>query len=470
MPELKRKWNKIYQSLHHKNYLPIFNQSLINLSYTGSLSNSGWPNSMFSVRNKTFTEISFPSTIQNVYPGFSAVDKKNETGNSSEESISSLKMSVNHQVKPTLALSSPLFSDSATSKETRLLMADSIALQCQLQEEIPWQSNSVPSIMEALHECVSGDDTAMMLLVEGSDCVAKRRLASVVAKSFFGFKDKIIWIKRNSSFCATATLLDALKKDTKCVVLIEDFCRMNADFIESFTDAIKIGTLKGKLGEEVSLTDAIFILTTSECSNLKDANDINNVVTMKLCAHDASSSSDAKRRSESDLGSLSKKPRKEEHSFDLNFKVDSDIEEDAVPSDLTQEAEFNSFHLPQELLNSTVKLTLNACYGLYHEVKVNLLLKLHRAFDEVQNAKDEKWQLFIDPEVAEELMQASGLFLESFFEKWVREVLQPSLLTAERGGNLRLRLEGEERRNIEEFGFMSSVLPNKIKMGLCCSL
>lgn len=62
--------------------------------------------------------------------------------------------------------------------------------------------------------------------------------------------------------------------------------------------AIKIGTLKGKLGEEVSLTDAIFILTTSECSNLKDANDINNVVTMKLCAHDASSSSDAKRKSE----------------------------------------------------------------------------------------------------------------------------------------------------------------------------
>lgn len=67
-------------------------------------------------------------------------------------------------------------------------------------------------------------------------------------------------------------------------------------------------------------------------------------------------------------------------------------------------------------------------------------------------------------------MQASGLFLDSFFEKWMREVLQPSLLTAQRGGNLRLRLEGEERRNIEEFGFMSSVLPNKINVELCCSL
>ncbi|XP_042410444.1 protein SMAX1-LIKE 4-like [Zingiber officinale] len=191
---------------------------------------------------------------------------------------------------------------------------------------------------------------------------------------------------------------------------------------------------------------------------------------MKLCAPDTSSPYDAKRKSESDVGSLSKKPRKEEHSFDLNFTVNSDIEEHTVPSDLTQEAEFNSRRLPQELLNSTVQLTLNACCGQYHEVKVNLLLKLHRAFDEMQNAKDEKWQLFIDPEVVEELTQAAGLFLESFFEKWVREVLQPCLLTVQRGGNLRLRLEGEERRNIEEFGFMASVLPNKINIELCCNL
>lgn len=434
------------------------------MDYTGSLStsNSWWPGCFFSNQNKTFiaqNSSSFSAPVENLYPGFSVVDKKTKTGNSSEGSFSSLKISTDHQVKTTLALSNPSFSDSATSKNlTRLLMADPTVLQRQLQVEIPWQSKSIPLIMEALHECVSGDKKSMMLLIKGTDFVAKRRLASVIAKSFFGSTDKIIQIKQNGSCCAT--LLDALIKDQKRVVLIEDFCQMKTDFIKSFTDAIKFGSFKGNAGEEVSLADAIFILTTSKCSKLKDASRINKVVMMKLCA----SSCYTQRKLESDLERLAKKPRKEDHSFDLNFVVNSNTEEENVPSDLTQEAECISFHLPQEFLKSTVQLNLDAGHNEHQEVKANLLLKLHRAFEEVQTGNDGTAQLFIDPEIAEELMQASDLFSESFFEKWVTEVLHPSLLTAAKGRNLRLSLDGKERWNAEEFGFMASVLPNRINV------
>ncbi|KAG6508260.1 protein SMAX1-LIKE 4-like [Zingiber officinale] len=456
LQELRRKWNKLCESLHSKNShlcSPFFNQSVTHKSYTRSLSHTWWP-------SKDFVKPHSVSISTPIYK----LNKRSPTMNSSEASFNSLTMSTNQQNKITVALSSPLFSDSATSKDqTRLPMADPTNLQHQLQEEIPWQSNNIPLIMEALHDCISGVKKVVSLLIQGSDHIAKRRLALVMARSIFGSTDRLIHIKQNDSCCET--IMDAIRKAQKCIILVEDMDRMSDNFVKSFTDSLK-GSLKATQGdEEASITNVIFILTTSQVTKFKNANNIKSVVMMKLCADDASSFGDAKRKIENDLGSRSKRLRKEEQVFDLNFEPYYDIEEvHAVPSDLTQETECISFHLPQELLKSTVQLTLNAGTGQHQEFKFNLLTKLDRAFKEVQHGKDRKGQLFVDQGVTEELMQASAFFLESFFAKWVREVFQVSLQTVQEGGSLRLSLEGKET-DIEAFGFMASELPNRIKCG-----
>lgn len=434
---------------------------------------------MFSNQNKNLIEphpVSFSATSLKLNAGFSstAVDKKNETGNwqertesnqwLSEASLNSLKMAANQQVMTALALYSPLYSDSATSKDqTRRWMAEPLDLGRQLQENIPWQSEAIPSIVEALHDCRNGDKKVVRLLIQGNDHVAKRRLARVMAESFFGSPNKLIQInQRNSSTTGEdsclETLIDALRKEPKCVVLIEDVNRMHCNFVNSFTGALKVGSFKDSFGGEVSLGDAIFVLTTSKLTKFDVAN---NVVNMRFCVED-SSPRDAKRRPETDLQNISKKGRTGESSFDLNMQPSEDSEEDAVPSDLTHETECISLHLPQELLEATAQLTLDAGSHQFQEMKLNLLSKLHRAFEEIpSDDNDKKGHLFIDPTVGEELMEASGSFSESFFEHWVREVFQVSLQSIKKGRNVRLSLEGEERR-VQESGFMGSVLPHCI--------
>ncbi|KAG6484134.1 hypothetical protein ZIOFF_060928 [Zingiber officinale] len=301
------------------------------------------------------------------------------------------------------------------------LPVELLDLQRQLQEEIPWQSNSIPAIMKALHDCSTGDKV-MALLIKGSDYIAKRRVALVMARSIFGSTDKLIRIKRDDSCCKI--VMGAIRRAAqKCIVLVEDIDRMSDHFVKPFTDALKVGSFKDGLGEEVCLADAIFILTTSQVTRLKSANDVSR-------DEDASSSSDLERSS--------KRLRTEDHGrFDLNFEPYVNVEE---------ETECISFHLPRELLQTSVQLSLNAGVGQYQELKVSLLTKLHRAFEEMQNGKVRKGNLVVDPEVAEELMQASGFFLESFFEKWAREVIRANLQTArDGGGNVRLSLQGRER-------------------------
>lgn len=483
MVELKRKWNKLCQSLHHSQahlYPPLFNQSLISSrNYSKPSSNSWWSSGLVSNQNKNLIEphpVSFSATSLKLNAGFSsnAVDKKNETGNwqertesnqwLSEASLNSLKMAANQQAMTALALYSPLYSDSATSKDqTRRSMAEPLELGRQLQENIPWQSEAIPSIVEALHDCRNGDKKVVQLLIQGNDHVAKRILARFMAESFFGSPSKLIQIKRRNSSrngedSCLETLIDALRKEPKCVVLIEDVNRMHCNFVNSFTDAMKVGSFKDSFGGEVSLDDAIFVLTTSKLTKFDVAN---NVVNMRFCVED-SSPRDAKRRPETDLQNISKKGRTGESSFDLNMQPSEDSEEDAVPSDLTHETECISLHLPQELLEATVQLTLDAGSHQFREMKLNLLSKLHRAFEEIpSDDNDKKGHLFIDPVVGEELMEASGSFSESFFEHWVREVFQVSLQSIKKGRNVRLSLEGEER-HVQESGFMGSVLPHSI--------
>ncbi|WOL08552.1 protein SMAX1-LIKE 4-like [Canna indica] len=470
--DLRRKWNKLCRSLHHSSQTHLYPPLLKN--YSKSLSNSWWPSSLVSNQSNSFLEshlvsVSVPATNRNAGFSITAVDKKTKAGNS-HESYNSLKMSANEQLKTSLALSSLLFSDSATSKDqTRVLIADMVGLQKQLQEEIPWQSNTIPSIMEALYECVNSDKKTIRLLIQGSDHIAKRKLALLMADSFFGSTDKLVHVNQttlsNKGKSCLEILIDALRKDQKCVFLIEDIDRMPVNFIESFKESLKVGCFEDKFGGEVSLGDAIFILTTSKSTKFKDDDCNSNSVVMMRLQVEYQSTCDAKRKSPepaSELQNRLKKARTSDHSFDLNFQANEESdEEEAVPSDLTHETDCISLHLPHKLLESTVQLTLDAGSDQFEEVKANLLVKLHRSFNEIQSAKDETGQLLIDPVVAEQLMKASGSFLGGFFESWAREVFRASLLNVRMGGKLRLSLEGKER-NIEEFGYMSSVLPKTI--------
>ncbi|RZS09639.1 hypothetical protein BHM03_00040738 [Ensete ventricosum] len=444
--------------------------SCIGKNLTRSSSYPWWPNS-----NQSKNSMRTTPELDGGLP-FDMVDSRNGTGNWQEReeskpnypevSLHSLRSAGTLDVGVTLSLGSAAVSDSATSNKQKEMMADHRELTRKLLENMPWQSEIVPSIVEAL---TSSENKGVRLLLQGNDCVSKRRLARVVVEHFCGSEERFIHInmRRRASKCSSCgeILEEAWEKESKLVVFMEAIDRADTSFIRSLVDVLKMGAFETSSGQEVCLTETTFILTTSSSAGIGDAGEgSNDVIKMKLEAEEPSTNKDLKRKeAETEQQEKPKRPRTGGCTLDLNLLAEGEDEE-AVPSDLTNETDCGNSRLPSELLELiTARFAMDADLERLRPASENLVSKLRRAFDEVRSGGGEEiGELLIDGAAVAELMAAAGSFLEGIFERWVREVFQTCLRRVERGGNVRLRAEGKVG-NVAEFGFMSSLLPKRME-------
>ncbi|CAL9091552.1 unnamed protein product [Musa textilis] len=469
--ELKRKWNSLCRNLHHirrsqtlLHPSSILNQSSIGKNLSCSSSYPWWPNS-----NQSESSTQTTPDLDGGSP-FDMIDSRNGTGNWQEReeskpvSLHCLRSAGNLDVGVTLSLGSAVVSDSATSNKQKEVTTDHRELTRKLLENMPWQSEIVPSIVEAL---TSSENKGVRLLLQGNDCVSKRRLARVMVEHFGGSEERFIHIdmRRRASKCSSCGVIleEALEKDSKLVVFMEDIDRADTSFIRSLVDVLKMGAFETSSGQEVCLTETTFILTTSSSAGIGDGGEgSNDVIKMKLQAEEPSTNKDLRRKAETEQQNKPKRPRTGDCTLDLNLLAEGEDEE-AVPSDLTNETDCGNSRLPSELLDLiTARLAMEADLERLRPASENLVSRLRRAFDEVRSGGGgEIGELLIDGAAVAELMAAAGSFLEGIFERWVREVFQTCLRLVERGGNVRLSAEGKVG-NAGEFGFMSSPLPKWI--------
>lgn len=357
-------------------------------------------------------------------------------------------------VKTTLALGSPAFSDTASSMDQRSgVRVNRGELSRKLQENIPWQSETVPAIVEALLDGQSKN--GIWLLVQGTDRIAKRRLARVAAESFCGSADKLVRINARSSVGGVAELAEAMREDPKVVILFEDIDQAKGEFIRIMSQSIKTGYLMDPFGREVDLSHAVFILAASSSGNLdSDDESHGRVLRMRLCIEEISSSDHKRKNSESDSPPNQNNNKKKMKSSEA--ELDLDLNVSAEGSDLTHEIEGNNVgvQLPDGLLEAiSAAITMDeAPGGGAGRSEQSIVARLSSAMD---------GRLVVDRTAAEGLAGAMGWFLESEFERWVKEIFELSVATVRNGGKVRLGVEGKDG-NVAECGFMGTVLPRRI--------
>ncbi|XP_059634574.1 protein SMAX1-LIKE 4-like [Cornus florida] len=519
--ELKRKWNRLCQSLHqgrhthnHPNSSLFNNQGLIGKGYSYASSYPWWPNQ--SSISPYSNSISFadsalkPSQSASSLPRFRRqqschIEFSFSNGNHKhqpvEPSLDSLKNTEGKEVKITLALGNSLFSDAGKLAQSR----DHEEMCKFVQENVPWQAELIPSIVKALIDSKSIKKESW-LLIEGNDIVGKRRLARAIAESMFGSVDSLFCINmRNGDHRmspSSEVLERAFRNHEKLVVLVEDVDFADAQFIKFLADGFETGKFGESSKREGDFGQTIFILTKGEPTSYEDDNkSSNSVIQMKLQLNETipnsgTSSFDHKRKAEWELPNKAKSPRmneKEHSSFiavengnskkeftrqlssntlDLNIRADEDEEDGSKPgdlspisSDLTRETG-NDLQNPVgflELINNRFIFDWNSTRD--GQMREMFLFKIKGCFEEVFGSKN-LGSFTVEEMLLEEVLFGSGCFLNSLFEKWLENVFQTSLQTVKIGGkenmSVRLCFGGKGESSLGN-GFMGSSLPKKIQ-------
>ncbi|KAL1363666.1 hypothetical protein HN51_011870 [Arachis hypogaea] len=508
--ELKRKWNRLCNCLHHSKQLGQYGNNNNAKIYPYNSSYPWWPNQNTLFPDSNSTSISFADPVlphhhhhnsnnnhhhhHHLVPRFrrqqscSTIEFNfTEVTQKKQESITRSATLDNQEVNISLALGNSTFRDDDGSGQT--LVLQSRAHICKvLQENVPWQSETLPSIAEALVELDSGITTKKQwFLLQGNDFVGKTRLARAIAESVFGFglvdnhDDVFLHLDMKKVGHSSVTifpevLATSLRTKEKLVVLIEDFDLADSRFKKFVGDefeASKFGNLSKK---DENLKQAIFILTSGEVdgdevikNKDKDSSVMNLVfkIETKASTMDFSSSSLAadcylghkKRRAhELDLfGKINKSPRIEENeenlllqgqvnkkkdfsrqsssnTLDLNMKADEedydDGEEDEsspISSDLTRDTMAEHMNSNGFLESIENRFEFNQSPARLKEKEELFLNKIKESFDEVFEKK-KMVKFNVDEKVIEEIGVGCGNFTNSVFEKWLKDIFQNKLL------------------------------------------
>ncbi|KAM0942847.1 putative Clp, repeat (R) domain, P-loop containing nucleoside triphosphate hydrolase [Dioscorea sansibarensis] len=441
---LKRKWSELCQANHPS----MFGQNIAEKRYTYA-SRHPWWSSGSPPCNQINAKL-LESTTQEL------IGISSSSGNDSSEcqarKESKLRLCASKDVRTTLALASPLFSDSATSENQREgLVANPQELCRRLQEDIPWQSEIIPSMVESLLDSISSENRCTCLLIRGTDHIGKRRLAKTVSEILYGSTQSLFYINMkktaNIPFPSANTIFETLKKDPKGVVLIEDVDQAHTDFLKNLAKNIK------QIGFECP---AIFIFTTTSTSTNTNFNR-DRVLQMRVKIEEPKIDEDQ----ENELWNKSKKIRQQKIT-NLDLNISAVAEED--DSGLTQEVEDRGFGLSPEFLELIgLHFTFNAGSDWSQRVMESFSLKLHRFFEDVQSDKgDKEWCFSVDKRALEGMVEASDMMMERWFDEWLREVFQRSLRLFKKGGKVRLSIDRGKEGNAMEGGFEGSLLPNRI--------
>lgn len=170
-----------------------------------------------------------------------------------------------------------------------------------LSEKVSWQDEAVYAISETVDFCKNGQGRkrgsskgSIWLSFSGPDKVGKRRIAAALAEAIFGSKLNLLRVDFDSvdKGSCSSTLFDRqdlrsddlklrgktivdyifeeLSKKPQSVVLLENIDK--ADFIvqNSLSQAVRNGKLPDSRGREISISNAIFVITSRELKVYKE--------------------------------------------------------------------------------------------------------------------------------------------------------------------------------------------------------
>ncbi|XP_023537625.1 protein SMAX1-LIKE 4-like [Cucurbita pepo subsp. pepo] len=518
--ELRKKWNRFCSSLHRDGSA----QSLMGKSFSYCSSYPWWPK--FDESNSiSFTDNQTPKPLQssNLVPRFRRqqscttieFDFGNATTKQSQDrespSLNSLKHMVGKEVKITLALGNPLFYDSSAESmemesERKTERGEILKV---LQENVPWQSESLPSIAEAVISAKKNEKRIQWILMEGNDFIGKRKMALAIAESVFGSIEFFLNLNAKSEemgISRSEMVEKALKSTRELVILVEDVEMADSQFMKFLEDGFE----SGKFGEvkEERIEKLIFVLTKDDSSDKKKNRDSSSSVIEMTLEIDAREKH--KRKAEREIENKSKKARinknrqssiNNNNTIDLNLKAaneeDQKQEQDdaetnqtlpngqisPISSDLTRETTMYNLKPANGFMESiSNRFLLKSKSTQESEIREQLRRIMTGAYEE--NCKKWKWdwdwdwnwdcRFRVEEGVLEGILEGFGSFSNKVFEKWVNEIFQTSLEGGRYGGkqeggiDIRLCLDQkhilEEEHEEHEEGYMGSCLPKKIKL------
>ncbi|TKY72774.1 Chaperone protein ClpB1 [Spatholobus suberectus] len=520
LTQLKRKWNRLCHCLHqskqpqnHWSNSLHGNHSSNGKIYPYNSSYPWWPN-----QGSVFTDsscISFadsaakPAYSSNIVPRFrrqqsctiefNFSDVTQEKPSTALDSLEGMEGN-NNEVKVTLALGNSTFGGSGQTVENIITTDRTLrrAHVCKLlQENVPWQSETVPAIAEALVDSKSAKQSATTwLLLQGTDSTGKTRLARAIAESVFGSVDVLLHLdmlknKENSATPFAEMVAGALKSHEKLVILVESLDFADAQFRKFLADGFETGEFGGLSRSEESSGQAIFILTNGDTRSNEEQNKKESVMKLVLQISETKPTLESsspclghKRRAELDLFAKVKNPRIEEkeearkgfsrhssfNNLDLNMKADEedDGEEKTggsspISSDLTRETLADPLSWNGALDSIENRFELNDCPERDREVADMFLSKIKESFEEVYGVV----KFTVEERVIEEIGVGCGNFTNSMYEKWLKDIFQSSLQTVNFGGkegiDFTLCWGGKGDRKSDS-GFMGSCLPKNVQV------
>ena len=173
--------------------------------------------------------------------------------------------------------------------------ADYKLLFRKLSEVVTWQGEAVSRICEIVsscrrgneHQCPSNKRGSIWLTFHGPDKIGKRRVAEALADAVFGSGDRLIALdlssqdscsKANSLFLCQGTrdfdinlsrmtvvdhIAQELSKKPHSIVFLESIDEADPLLQNSLSHAIQMGKFQDSRGREISISNAIFIATSS---------------------------------------------------------------------------------------------------------------------------------------------------------------------------------------------------------------
>ncbi|KAI4344475.1 hypothetical protein L6164_011697 [Bauhinia variegata] len=431
--------------------------------------------------------------------------RETEKQQAPEPSLDFLKRTEGKEVKITLALGNSSFGDSGQTVENITDRTLRQAHICKLlQENVPWQSETVPSITEALVDSKSANQNTTWFIMQGDDSIGKTRLARAIAESVFGSADLFFHLdmrkKETSAAPCSEMLARALKTHERLVVLVENVDFADAQFKKFLADGFETGKFEDLYRREENPGQAIFMLSNSGLTSNEEENQ-DSAIKMVLQISKAKPNLEApysehKRRAELDLFTKTKKPRIEEkeeglveseqgnkkrefsrqssfNTLDLNIIADEEDdgehktgESSPISSDLTRESIVDPLN-PNGFLDSIEnRFEFNRTPARDREMAELFLSKIKGSFEEIWG-KHNLVNFSVEERVIEEVKFGCGSFTNSLFEKWVKDIFQTSLKTVNFGKEgivFKLCWGGKGDHRILDSGFMSSSLPNNIQV------
>lgn len=410
---------------------------------------------------------------------------------SGEPNLDSLKNTEGKEVKITLALGNSFCSDVGERDKER---NDLFKL---LQENVPWQSEAIHSIVEALIESKStGKGT--WLLIQGNDTLGKRRLALAIAESVLGSVDLLLSMnmrkkENNEDSCFSEKIEKGLRNQEKIVALVEDVDFADTQLMKLLADGFETG----KFGESGKISQSVFILTTGgNFMSLEDGKmDQDSVIRMTMEVKEKAQTNNmgCKRKAEWDISNNTKTSRINENkdvengnmkkdfsrqssfnTLDLNIKANEEDESEEkqgeyyspISSDLTRET-ISDLVTQHGFLDSIKnRYVFDRNQAQEKEMTKSLSSRMKRAMEEIfgdQNVNG----FSIEEKILEEIVDGYGCFVNSLLERWMKEIFQSTLQRVKIGEKkslgIRVCFEGRSERNLED-GFMGTCLPKKIQV------